>query len=119
MHQNVSVIEGLIASALEFEAQRNRVVYSELNFPSVMYVWEAQRRRGARIVTVPSRDGVTIAAEDLLAAIDERTLIVPMSTCCSRRLPAGRRPRSARAPARSARSCWPTATSRRARCPSM
>jgi kynureninase len=55
------------------------VVYSELNFPTVMYVWEAQRRRGAEIVTVPSRDGVTIDTQDMLEAIDERTLIVPLS----------------------------------------
>jgi len=79
MHQNVSVIEGLIASCLDFAAPRNRVVYTELNFPSVMYVWEAQRRRGAEIVTVPSRDGISVATEELLAAIDERTLIVPVS----------------------------------------
>ena len=79
MHQNVSVIEGLVASCLEFTPPRNRVVYSALNFPSVMYVWEAQRRHGAEIVTVPSRDGVTVATEDMLAAIDERTLIVPLS----------------------------------------
>ncbi len=61
MHQNVSVIMGLVASALEWKPARNRVVYSELNFPSVMYVWEAQRRRGAEIVMVKSRDGTTIA----------------------------------------------------------
>jgi kynureninase len=79
MHQNVSVIMGLVASCLDFAAPRNRVVYSELNFPSVMYVWEAQRRRGAEIVQVKSRDGVTVATEDFLAAIDERTLIVPLS----------------------------------------
>ncbi len=79
MHQNVSVIMGLVASCLDFEAPRNRVVYSELNFPSVMYVWEAQRRRGAEIVEVKSRDGVSVATEDFLAAIDERTLIVPLS----------------------------------------
>ena len=79
MHQNVSVIMGLVASALEFKAPRNRVVYSELNFPSVMYVWEAQRRRGAEIVMVKSRDGVTVDTEDFLAALDERTLIVPLS----------------------------------------
>ncbi len=79
MHQNVSVIMGLVASALEFAPERNRVVYSELNFPSVMYVWEAQRRRGAEIVTVPSPDGTTIDTEALCAAIDERTLIVPIS----------------------------------------
>jgi kynureninase len=79
MHQNVSVIMGLVASALDFLPERDRVVYSELNFPSVMYVWEAQRRRGAQVVSVPSRDGTTIATEDMLAAIDERTLIVPLS----------------------------------------
>ncbi len=79
MHQNVSVIQGLVASALAFEAPRNRVVYTSMNFPTVMYVWEAQRRRGAEIVTVPSPDGVGVPTEDLLAAIDERTLIVPIS----------------------------------------
>src|SRR5262245_32775903 len=79
MHQNVSVIMGLVASALEFKEPRNRVVYTELNFPSVMYVWEAQRRRGAEIVTVKSRDGVTVDTQDMLDAIDERTLIVPLS----------------------------------------
>jgi len=70
---------GLVASALEFKAPRNRVVYSELNFPSVMYVWEAQRRRGAEIVMVKNRDGVTVDTQDFLAALDERTLIVPLS----------------------------------------
>ncbi len=79
MHQNVSVIMGLVASALSFEAPRNRVVYSELQFPTVMYAWEAQRRHGAEIVTVRSRDGVGVDTADFLAAIDERTLIVPLS----------------------------------------
>lgn len=79
MHQNVSVIMGLVASALEFRAPRNRVVYSEMQFPTVMYAWEAQRRHGAEIVQVKSRDGVGVATEDFLAAIDERTLIVPLS----------------------------------------
>src|SRR5262245_24620886 len=79
MHQNVSVIMGLVASALDFKRPRNRVVYSELNFPSVMYVWEAQRRRGAEIVMVKSRDGIGVDTQAFLDAIDERTLIVPLS----------------------------------------
>ena len=44
MHQNVSVIEGLVASALDFSGTRNKVVYTDQNFPSVMYVWESMRR---------------------------------------------------------------------------
>jgi len=79
MHQNVSVIQSLVASCLDFSGERDGVVYSSMNFPTVMYVWEAHRRRGARIVEVPSRDGTTVATEDMLAAIDERTLIVPIS----------------------------------------
>jgi len=79
MHQNVSVIQGLVASCFDFTPPRRRVVYTSMNFPSVMYVWEAQRRRGAEVVVVPSRDGIGVATEDLLAAIDERTLLVPIS----------------------------------------
>ncbi|MBI3819813.1 MAG: aminotransferase class V-fold PLP-dependent enzyme [Planctomycetes bacterium] len=79
MHQNVSVAESVIASALEFKAPRNKVVYTELNFPTVQYVWEAARRRGAETFSVKSRDGMTIELADMLAAIDERTLLVEIS----------------------------------------
>ena len=79
MHQNVSLIEAIIASSLDFSGKRNKVVYSELNFPSVMYVWEGMRRHGAKIVSVPSDDGVGIDIDRLLEAIDEETLIVPIS----------------------------------------
>ena len=79
MHQNVSVIMSLIASCFDFRGERNRVVYTSMNFPTCMYVWEAQRKHGAEIVEVPSKDGVTVATEDMLAAIDERTLLVPIS----------------------------------------
>jgi kynureninase len=44
-----------------------------------MYVYEAQRRRGARIDVVESDDGMTVDTEKLLAAIDEETLLVPIS----------------------------------------
>lgn len=79
MHQNVSVAESVIASALEFKAPRNKIIYTEMNFPTVQYVWEAARRRGAETVSVKSRDGMTIELEDMLNAIDERTLLVEIS----------------------------------------
>jgi kynureninase len=50
-----------------------------MNFPSVMYFWEAQRSRGARVHMVPTDDGVSVPTERLLDAIDERTLLVPIS----------------------------------------
>jgi kynureninase len=80
MHQNVSVCQSLILSCVEPTPQRNKIVYSELNFPSVMYVYEAHARDGKlRIETVKSDDGMTVPLERMLAAIDETTLLVPFS----------------------------------------
>jgi kynureninase len=79
MHQNVSVCQAQILSCFEFSGRRNKIVYEELNFPSVMYVYEAHRALGARVVTVPSEDGITVPLDRFLAAIDEDTLLVPLS----------------------------------------
>jgi kynureninase len=40
-HQNVTTCQAIIASCLDFTGKRNKVVYTDLNFPSVMYVYEA------------------------------------------------------------------------------
>ncbi|HBB86219.1 MAG TPA: kynureninase [Blastocatellia bacterium] len=80
MHQNVSICQSLILSCLEPKPERNKIVYSALNFPSVMYVYEAHARDGKlRIETVPSDDGITVSLERFLEAIDEETLLVPFS----------------------------------------
>jgi kynureninase len=80
MHQNVSICQSLILSCFEPTPQRNKIVYSELNFPSVMYVYEAHAREGRlKIEMVKSDDGMTVPTERMLAAIDEETLLVPIS----------------------------------------
>ena len=80
MHQNVSVCQSLILSCVEPQGRRNKIVYSELEFPSVMYVYEAHARDGRyRIERVPSDDGITAPLDKMLAAIDEETLLVPLS----------------------------------------
>jgi kynureninase len=83
MHQNVSICQSLILSCflpLPENSKRRKVVYSELNFPSVMYVYEAHARaHGLRIETVESDDGITVPLERMLSAIDEETLLVPIS----------------------------------------
>jgi kynureninase len=81
MHQNVSVIQALVASCLDFSGVRNKVVYTDQEFPSNMYVWEGMRARGAKIEVVPTT-GVEVDLQRLLAAIDETTLIVPLSLVC-------------------------------------
>jgi len=77
--QNVTTCQATVASCFDFSGRRNKVVYSDLNFPSVMYFWEAQRARGARVEMVPNDDGVHVSTGRLLEAIDEQTLIVPIS----------------------------------------
>ncbi len=83
MHQNVSVCQSLILSCFDpehSEPKRNKIVYSELEFPSVKYVYEAHARGGRfRIEKVKSDDGITVPLERMLAAIDEETLLVPIS----------------------------------------
>ncbi len=78
-HQNVAECQATVASCLDFSGKRNKVVYSDLNFPSVMHLWEAQRALGARIHMVPCEDGIHVPLERMLDAIDEETLIVPIS----------------------------------------
>jgi kynureninase len=83
MHQNVSICQSLILSCLlplPSNSKRNKIVCEELNFPSVMYVYEAHARaHNLRIETVKSDDGITISTERMLAAIDDETLLVPIS----------------------------------------
>ena len=78
-HQNVTTCQAVVASCLDFSGKRNKVVYSDMNFPSVMYFWEAQQATGARVSMVKTGDGVTVPTERMIEAIDDKTLIVPMS----------------------------------------
>jgi kynureninase len=78
-HQNVTTCQAIVASCLDFSGKRNKVVYSDMNFPSVMYFWEAQRPYGASVHMVKTDDGITVPTERLLDAIDEHTLLVPVS----------------------------------------
>ncbi len=77
--QNVTTCQATVASCFDFSGHRNKIVYSDLNFPSVMYFWEAQRARGAQVYMVPNDDTIHVNTERLLDAIDEETLLVPIS----------------------------------------
>ncbi|MGH7684501.1 MAG: aminotransferase class V-fold PLP-dependent enzyme, partial [Vulcanimicrobiaceae bacterium] len=76
---NVSMLQETLASSLDWNGDRNGIVYEQLQFPSLQYVWDAWRRRGARPVRVPTDDGRTIPTGRIVAAIDERTRVVLLS----------------------------------------
>ncbi|HJS25850.1 MAG TPA: aminotransferase class V-fold PLP-dependent enzyme, partial [Actinomycetota bacterium] len=75
---NISVAISTIASALDF-GERNKVVMSELDFPTDGHVWLAQRQRGVEIEWLRSPDGLTIPLEEFDRAIDERTAVVMLN----------------------------------------
>jgi kynureninase len=71
MHQNVAIAEAVVLSCfLPALPARNRVVYERGNFPSVRYLYQAQPELD---VVVCEDDGA------IVDAIDERTLLVPIS----------------------------------------
>jgi len=76
MQLNVTGAAATFLSALPAEPGRDTIVATDMNFPSLLYMWRAQARNGLRVVEVPTRDGVRIEVEDVIAAIDERTKLV-------------------------------------------
>jgi kynureninase len=79
MHPNVSVAQSIVASCFNWAGKRNKVVSEGLNFPSNLYIHRQLESLGARVVTVPSEDGITIPPDKLLCAIDDETLLVSVS----------------------------------------
>ena len=77
---NTSIALSTVASCFDFgSVRRNKVVTTALDFPSMGYIWEAQKRLGARVHVVPSNDGITTPLEHILEAIDETTCLVALS----------------------------------------
>ncbi|MGI9089721.1 MAG: aminotransferase class V-fold PLP-dependent enzyme [Gemmatimonadaceae bacterium] len=80
MQPNVSIAQSMVLSSMDFGGGRDTIVMTDLDFPSVLYAYEGLAKRlGARVVVVPSDDGLSIDQDRLLAAIDERTKLVSVS----------------------------------------
>ena len=79
MQPNVSVCQSIVLSCFDWSGRRNKIVSDDLNFPSNLYIYRELERTGARLVTVPSADGITVPLERMLAAIDEETQLVSVS----------------------------------------
>ena len=80
MVPNVTIAQATVLSALDYTSPRDTIVMTALDFPSVRYVYDQLATRlGARIVVVPSEDGIGIDLERLLEAIEERTRLVAIS----------------------------------------
>jgi len=72
---SVSHATSAVASALRFDAGREVVVASGMEFPAVGQIWRAQEGRGAQLRWVQVENGA-VALDAYSAAIDERTAVV-------------------------------------------
>jgi kynureninase len=79
MCENVTNAEAVALSAIDFTPPRNRLVCTEEDFPSVLYLYEGLARRGVDVMRVRAREGRRIDEADVIAAIDGRTAVVAIS----------------------------------------
>ncbi len=79
MHQNCSTAMSVVASCLTYTPNRNKIVYTDMQFPTISYVWKAEERRGAKCVVVPTDDNIVVDTQRVVDAIDEQTIAVPIS----------------------------------------
>src|SRR6201996_1339769 len=73
-----------LASALDFNQRRNKVVISDFEFPTNAQIWHAQEPRGARVVHVPRDADGYIPLEHFEKLIDEETQLVAVTHVCFR-----------------------------------
>jgi kynureninase len=77
---NASIALSTVASCFDFNlSERNKIVTTALDFPSMQYIWDAQSRLGAVVEVVHSDDGITVPLKHLLNAIDDTTCLVALS----------------------------------------
>jgi len=71
---SVSEITSTLASSLDFNSRRKKVVVTDAEFPTVGLVWLAHEKYGAKVQFVPAKAG-EIDINDYNSAIDKDTLI--------------------------------------------
>ncbi|HMA37724.1 MAG TPA: aminotransferase class V-fold PLP-dependent enzyme [Chloroflexia bacterium] len=68
----------VISSCIDY-GQRNKIVTTDLDFPTVGHQWLAKHKQGVEVVFVPHRDRISVDLDAFEQAIDERTALVVTS----------------------------------------
>ena len=80
VHQNAAIANSILFSALDFsDTKRNKVVVTDMDFPSDFYVLRQWLPPHMEIHMVQSPDGVGIGTGELLDTITEGTRLVSLS----------------------------------------
>lgn len=73
-HSSASQAIVAVASSLDYSGKQNKVVVTEADFPTMIFIWKACRRLGVDLGILPAVDG-GIDPSTYERAVDERTLI--------------------------------------------
>jgi kynureninase len=80
VHPNASIANSILFGGLDFnDTRRNKVVITDMDFPSDVYVLRQWLPDHMQIQMVKTPDGIGIDTQELLDAIDERTRLVSIS----------------------------------------
>lgn len=75
---SVSGALAAVTSGIDF-TERNKVITTELDFPTLVYHFLARQADGVETVILPSADGIGVPLEAFADAVDERTAVVATS----------------------------------------
>jgi kynureninase len=76
---SATAAQAAIAAAILPSARRNRIIITDLDFPSCRYLWNAQVHRGFEIIEIQASEGMQIDVGDVIAQIDDRVAIIAVS----------------------------------------
>jgi kynureninase len=79
LKDSATAAQAAIAAAISPRRQRNRILYTSLDFHSSRYLWAAQARRGFEALELVPSDGAGFEAGEIADRIDERVAVVALS----------------------------------------
>jgi kynureninase len=79
MHENVTTAHMVALSCVTPTASKKRLVCSEMDFPSMIYLYRALHAAGFELRVVPAEPDLTVRTDRVLEAIDDTTAVVAFS----------------------------------------
>lgn len=79
VHENASIANSILFSAMDWDEKRNKVVITDQDFPSDVYSLRGMLPNFMQVHIVRSHDGISIDTQEILDAIDEQTRLVSIS----------------------------------------
>src|SRR5205807_188147 len=79
MHENVTTAHLVALSSVRSTVARRRLVCSEMDFPSMIYLYRAQQAAGFELHVVPAESDLTVRTDRIIDAIDRSTVVVAFS----------------------------------------